>query len=92
MALIKKCFPDFKVPPGVKQAYEQELSLLEVCAGNYDNPRYLPITANLDIVLLKKQWCLAYYLCHRLITGKKPEKAYANHSASVSASKGEDSR
>jgi hypothetical protein len=87
-----KCFPDFKVPPGVKQAYEQGLSLLEVCAGSYDNPRYFPITANLDIELLKKQWCLDYYFCYRVVTGKEPGKAYVNHSASVYASKGEASR
>jgi len=68
---------------GVKQAYEQELSLLEICTGNYDDPDYIPITADLDIGTLKRQWHQDYWLYHHIFIGKEFERAYADRSASI---------
>ena len=47
----------------LKEAYEQQLGVIEMCKGDYENPTYIPITPNLDIGTvarskLKKGWYL----------------------------------
>jgi len=79
----KKCFDTHEIHPGVKQAYEQELSLLEVCTGNYDEPDYIPITADLDIEALKREWHQGHCLYHHIFIGKESERAYADRRASI---------
>jgi hypothetical protein len=46
------------VPAPLKEAYEQQLGVIEVCSGDYANPTYVPITPSLDIGKLKKGWYL----------------------------------
>jgi hypothetical protein len=62
---LPKAVPDlyFKlkqqpVPAPLKEAYEQQLGVVEVCNGDYTNPIYVPITPSLDIGKLKKDWYL----------------------------------
>ena len=90
----KKCFPNPKVNPGVKQAYEQGLSLLEICRDDYDNPHYIPVVPDLNIDALKKQWCLDYCYSHHLLPRSKSRDKNSNSRAPVADSnpKGEDSQ
>ena len=88
----KKCFGTPEIPPGIKQAYEQELSLIEVCTGIYDDPDYIPITADLDIETLKRQWHQDYWLYHHISIGKESGRTYADRSPSILAPLGEGSR
>lgn len=48
------------VPAPLKEAYEQQLGVIEVCKGDYANPTYVPIISGLDIGKLKKDW---YFEC-----------------------------
>ena len=45
-------------PAPLKEAYEQQLGVIEVCNGDYANPTYVPIIPSLDIEKLKKDWYL----------------------------------
>lgn len=51
----------------IREAYEEELSLIEVCAGSYKHPVYIVSSANTDIDFLKKKWCLDYCTYHDFI-------------------------
>lgn len=44
----------------IKEAYEEGLSLIEICAGNYTKPQYIAQTPNVDMGYLKKRWCMDY--------------------------------
>lgn len=79
----KKCFDNPQVHPGVKEAYEQGLGLLEVCTGDYDNPYYIAIATDLNIEALKKQWHLDYCLFYRLVTRNPSNREKAGSGASV---------
>lgn len=46
------------VPTPIKEAYEQQLGVIEICKGDYANPIWVPITLGLDIGKLKKDWYL----------------------------------
>jgi hypothetical protein len=46
------------VPAPLKEAYEQQLGVIEICKGDYANPTWVPITLGLDIGKLKKGWYL----------------------------------
>ena len=46
------------VPASLKEAYEQQLGVIEICKGDYENPTWVPIRFGLDIGKLKKDWYL----------------------------------
>jgi hypothetical protein len=46
------------IPARLKEAYEQQLGVIEICKGDYANPTWVPITFDLDIGQLKKDWYL----------------------------------
>lgn len=46
------------VPTPLKEAYEQQLGVIEICKGDYTNPTWVPMTLDLDIGKLKKDWYL----------------------------------
>ncbi len=46
------------VPTPLKEAYEQQLGVIEICKGDYANPTWVPVTFGLDIGELKKDWYL----------------------------------
>lgn len=46
------------IPAPLKEAYEQQLGVIEVCKGDYANPTWVPVTLDLDIGKLKKDWYL----------------------------------
>ena len=48
------------VPASLKEAYEQQLGVIEMCKGDYRNPIWMPLTFGLDIGKLKKDW---YFEC-----------------------------
>lgn len=52
--------------PNLQEAYDEQLSLLEICAGKYANPQYIAITSNIDISSLKKKWCQDYCAFHEI--------------------------
>lgn len=48
----------------VKQAFEENLPLVEICTGNYEKPLHIIVTPYVDIEYLKKKWCLEYCAFH----------------------------
>ncbi|MBM3469152.1 MAG: hypothetical protein FJX71_06990 [Alphaproteobacteria bacterium] len=57
-----------KVPCGAMQeAVEDNLPLIEICAGDYKNPQYIVLTANVDMDYLKKKWCIDYCTFHHVL-------------------------
>jgi hypothetical protein len=49
-----------KVNPNIKEAYEQQVSLVEICTGDYKHPEYIVVTPNVNMQYLKKKWCIDY--------------------------------
>jgi hypothetical protein len=54
------------IDPELQEAHDQQLSLLEICAGDYKNPQYIAITPNIDMDGLKQKWCHDYCRVHGL--------------------------
>ena len=52
--------------PSLRQAYDEQLGLLELCSGDYENPRYIALTPDVDVQGLKKQWLQNYCAAHGL--------------------------
>ena len=52
--------------PSLRQAYDEQLGLLELCSGDYANPRYIALTPDVDVQELKKQWLQKYCAAHGL--------------------------
>ncbi|MGV8948881.1 MAG: hypothetical protein ACOH2E_05910 [Candidatus Paracaedibacter sp.] len=50
----------------IKEAFEEDLPLIEICAGDYTKPLYVAQTPNVDREYLKKRWCLEYCVFHQL--------------------------
>jgi hypothetical protein len=48
----------------LKEAFEKEVSLLEICKGDYQNLIQIPITRNINVEKLKKDWCEEYCKAH----------------------------
>ena len=46
------------VPDLLKEAYGQQVGVIEICKGDYENPTWVPLTLGLDIGKLKKDWYL----------------------------------
>jgi hypothetical protein len=43
-----------------KEAFEQELDLIEISKGDYHNPIQIPVTADVNVQELRKNWCQEY--------------------------------
>ncbi len=52
------------INPNIEEAYEGRLGLLEICAGDYQDIRYIPITPKTDMEKLKKNWLRKYCKAH----------------------------
>ena len=46
--------------PIERQAYERQLDMIDIYQGNYDSYTQLLVTPDLDVDLLRKNWCRAY--------------------------------
>ena len=55
----------------LREAYEQELPLLEVCHGDFRNPARFPLTPHIDLEALKMDWCRAYCKVHQFYVIEK---------------------
>jgi hypothetical protein len=51
----------------INEAYEEGLSLIEICAGDYTKPTYIALTPNVDLGYLKQKWCVDYCTWHHLV-------------------------
>jgi len=51
----------------MQEAFEDNLSLIEICAGDYRIPLYIVLSRNIDIDYLKKKWCIDYCTYHHLL-------------------------
>lgn len=40
----------------IRQAYEQELGIIEICKGDYANPTWVPLTPGLDVEKIRADW------------------------------------
>jgi hypothetical protein len=57
-----------KDPSGIlKEVFEDDLPLIEICKGDYKNPQHIPVTPNVNMEYLQKKWCLDYCTFHNLI-------------------------
>jgi hypothetical protein len=51
----------------MKEAFEERLSLIAICTGDYKHPLYVVMTANVNVDYMKKKWCVDYCTCHDLV-------------------------
>jgi hypothetical protein len=51
----------------MKEAFEEHLSLIEICAGDYKHPVHIALTPNVDMDYLKKKWCMDWCTWHHLV-------------------------
>lgn len=51
----------------IQEAFEEDLSLIEICTGDYEKPSYIALTPNVDMAFLKKKWCVDYCTYHDLV-------------------------
>lgn len=51
----------------MKEAFEENLPLIEICTGDYKWPLYIALTPNVDMDYLKKKWCIDYCTWHHLV-------------------------
>jgi hypothetical protein len=47
-----------------RQAYEQELDLIEISKGDYQNPLQILVTPDVNVSELQKNWCQEYCDTH----------------------------
>lgn len=66
-----------KINPNVKEAYEQQLSLVEICTGDYKNPQYIVVTPNVNMEYLKKKWCIEYCTFYNFVVRDTLKKEIA---------------
>lgn len=62
--IIYSCMKEPPITGLEKEAFDQGLDLIEIHHNNRFNPVQVPVTAKLDIELLKKEWCEAYCDAH----------------------------
>lgn len=43
-----------------KEAFEQELDLIEISKGDYQNPIQIPVTPDVNVSELRRTWCQEY--------------------------------
>jgi len=46
--------------PSIREAYEQQFDLLEICKGDLSKPIHIPITPDVDVKYFQKLWCFEY--------------------------------
>ncbi|MBX9804820.1 MAG: hypothetical protein K2Y18_03585 [Alphaproteobacteria bacterium] len=51
----------------ILEAFEDNLPLIEICAGDYQKPQYIVLTPNVDMDYLKRKWCIDYCTYHHLL-------------------------
>ena len=51
----------------IEEAFEENLPLIEICAGDYKKALYITLTPNVDMDYLKKKWCTDYCTYHNLV-------------------------
>lgn len=51
----------------MEEAFEDNLSLIEICAGDYKKPLYIVLTPNVDMDYLKKKWCIDWCTFHHFL-------------------------
>ena len=51
----------------IREAYEEELPLIEICTGSSKHPIYVVNTPNTDIDYLKRKWCLDFCTYHDFV-------------------------
>lgn len=65
---VMSLYADFKKSwQAIKEAFEERISLIEICTGDYKKPLYVAQTPNVDIGYLKKKWCVDYCAYHNLV-------------------------
>ena len=67
-AELKTVYSCMKEPPLTKtekEAFDQGLDLIEICQDDPARPLQIPVTADVDIQKLQKNWCEAYCKAHR---------------------------
>jgi hypothetical protein len=50
-----------------KEAFEQELDLIEIYKGDFQNPIQIPVTADINVQELKESWCQEYCDTHNYL-------------------------
>ena len=70
-----------------QKAYDEELSLLEICTGDYENPLYVSVTPNVDMAYLKEKWCSDYCAFHDLVIVNSTDRENADRSVAADAPK-----
>jgi hypothetical protein len=50
-----------------KEAFEQELDLIEIYKGDFQNPIQIPVTADINVQELKESWCQEYCEAHHYL-------------------------
>lgn len=59
-----------------QKAYEEKLSLLEICKGHRDEAVQIILTPDVNVEEIKKGWCKDYCLNHGYILKEKEPKTY----------------
>lgn len=50
-----------------KEAFEQELDLIEIHKGNFESPIQIPVTPDVNVQELKENWCQEYCDFHNYL-------------------------
>lgn len=51
----------------MEEANEENLPLIEICAGDYRKPSYIALTPNIDLDYLKRKWCVDWCTYHHVL-------------------------
>lgn len=54
----------------LREAFEENLPLIEICTGDYKQPLCITLTPNVDMDYLKRKWCIDYCTFHHLVVRK----------------------
>lgn len=64
LSVIYSCMKEPPIKGIEKQAFDQGLDLIEVYQGSPTNPLQIPVTPDLNIQKLQKDWCESYCKAH----------------------------
>lgn len=51
----------------IQEAMEDNLPLIEICAGDFRKPLYVVLTPNVDLEYLKRKWCVDWCTFHHVL-------------------------
>jgi len=51
----------------LREAFEEQLSLIEICIGDSTKPQHIVLTPNVNMDYLKKKWCVDWCTWHHLL-------------------------